>query len=55
MTTGIDKIETAVHTMVLDIATIETTLITEIMIILFIDIVNDWLPTRERERDISHH
>lgn len=47
VTAGVDKIEAAVNTMILDITTIKTALITEIMVILFIDIINDWLPTIE--------
>lgn len=44
MTTGIDEIQAAVHTMVLNVPTIQPRFVSQILIILLVDIVYDGLP-----------
>ena len=44
MTTRVDEVETTVHSVVLNISTIQTRLVTEKLVILLIDVVYDGLP-----------
>ena len=50
MTTGVDKVETAVYTMVFNVASVESTLVLEVVVVLLIDVVDNRLPAVEWKR-----
>ena len=49
MATWVDEVETAVHSVVLDVSSVETRLIAEVLVVLVIHIVNDGLPATRRK------
>ena len=48
MPTGINEVQTAVNAVVFDVASVEARLIPQVLVILLIDEVNDWLPAEGR-------
>lgn len=49
VTKGGDEVQAAVHTVILDVLTVETTLVTEILLKLLVHVVSDGLPAVDRE------
>ena len=57
MTTRVDEVETTVHSVVFNISTIQTGLVTEKLVILLIDVVYDGLPaatSKTWKQDMDH-
>ena len=46
MPTRVNKVETTVYSVIFNVASVQTRLILEVLVISFIDIVYEWLPTR---------
>ena len=53
MAQGVDEVEATVDTMVFDVSSVETGLISQVLVVLLVAVVYHWLPAGGKRR--SHH
>ena len=51
MADGADEVKTDVDTVVLDVAPVQSRLVPQVLVVLLVDVVDDWLPTTGRKRE----